>query len=194
MFPGQGEKQVSPKRGSVSLARFFSRCLARGPAPPPRPRSSATRGDGSRACISLLPTATRGENHVPHEAEPRLGLREDGIPLCPALAALPQRISSGFRLPSPTRGAWEQRTRLGVALSAGASPRSLLKGLGNLSLQNAITDCFQSLWLFSSLRERVICQRWSDTVPVIWGLLSSRFTKGLAWRGAARCCCGTGQP
>ena len=54
--------------------------------------SSATRGDGNRVCVSFLPTVIHGENNVPREAEPRLGLREDGIPLCPALAVLPQQI------------------------------------------------------------------------------------------------------
>lgn len=85
-----------------------------------------------------------------------------------------------------------RQTQLGVAPSTGASPGSLPKGLGNLSLQNDITDCFQPPWVVffpaESASDRLI-QSW------LFGDCSAPgLAKGEARHGAARCSCSAGQP
>lgn len=67
--------------------KIFSRCLAWGPAPPPCPRPHGVMGTGFAS-----PSCPRSPTGKATKPRLRLRLREDGIPLCPMLAVLPQQI------------------------------------------------------------------------------------------------------
>lgn len=151
MFPGQREKQVSPK--PEYLLQDFLLLPSKGTSsstPSPAPWD-----DGNGVCLLLAACGHRWGKQQIHAAEPRIVLREH-TSLCARHCFPTADFGSSSCLPSLSavsgKAAQRDKHSSGGA-GTGTSSGKLLKGLGNLSLQNAVADCLQPPWVVLSPAE-----------------------------------------